>query len=107
MKHHHPRFQGENLTKNLELVAKVEDLARRKGCTVSQVAINWLVALSRRPGMPKIIPIPGSSNPDRVRENCTIVELSDEDMAEIDAILSSFTAAGTRYPEQHMAFVNA
>ncbi|KAI5465874.1 NADP-dependent oxidoreductase domain-containing protein [Mariannaea sp. PMI_226] len=106
MKRHHPRFQGENLTKNLELVAKVEAIAERKGCTVSQVAINWLVALSRRPGMPKIIPIPGSSNPDRVRENATIVDLNEQDMAEIDQILASFTVSGTRYPEAHMSLLN-
>ncbi|KAH6897119.1 NADP-dependent oxidoreductase domain-containing protein [Thelonectria olida] len=107
VKHFHPRFQGDNLTKNLELVAKVEDLANRKGCTVSQVAINWLLALSHRPNMPKIIPIPGSSNPDRVRENATIIDLNEDDMAEIDTILSSFTAAGPRYPEAHQSLLDA
>ncbi|KAH7023383.1 NADP-dependent oxidoreductase domain-containing protein [Ilyonectria destructans] len=102
----HPRFQGDNLLKNLELVAKVDDIAQRKGCTSGQVAINWLLALSRRPGMPKIIPIPGSTNPDRIRENATIVDLTDKDMAEIGDILASFTTAGTRYPAQAMDLLN-
>ncbi|KAH7170600.1 NADP-dependent oxidoreductase domain-containing protein [Dactylonectria macrodidyma] len=102
----HPRFQGGNLLKNLELVAKVDDVAQRKGCTPSQVAINWLLALSRKSGMPKIIPIPGSTNPDRIRENATIVHLTDEDMSEIEEILASFTTAGTRYPAQAMDLLN-
>ncbi|KAJ4326766.1 hypothetical protein N0V84_002785 [Fusarium piperis] len=97
-----PRWQGDNFTKNLELVSSIETIAKKKGCTTSQVAINWLVALSRRPGMPKIIPIPGSTNPDRIRENATVVDLTDEDMASIDKILASFTTAGTRYPAAHM-----
>ncbi|KAH6998420.1 NADP-dependent oxidoreductase domain-containing protein [Ilyonectria sp. MPI-CAGE-AT-0026] len=102
----HPRFQGDNLLKNLELVAKVDDIAQRKGCTSGQVAINWLLALSCKPGMPKIIPIPGSTNPDRIRENATIVDLTDKDMAEIGDILASFTTAGTRYPAQAMDLLN-
>ncbi|KAF7542362.1 hypothetical protein G7Z17_g11646 [Cylindrodendrum hubeiense] len=102
----HPRFQGDNLLKNLELVAKVDDIAQRKGCTPGQVAINWLLALSRKPGMPKIIPIPGSTNPDRIRENATIVDLTDNDMAEIGDILATFTTAGTRYPAQAMDLLN-
>ncbi|KAK7432692.1 hypothetical protein QQZ08_000551 [Neonectria magnoliae] len=106
MRSHHPRFQGDNLVKNLELVAKVEEIAKRKGCTAGQVAISWLLALSRNPGMPKIIPIPGSTNPDRIRENAIIVNLTDKDMAEIGEILASFTTAGTRYPAAAMDLLN-
>ncbi|KAI8720911.1 Aldo-ket-red domain-containing protein [Fusarium sp. LHS14.1] len=97
-----PRWQGENFTKNLELVSSIEAIAKKKGCTTSQVAINWLVTLSKRPGMPKIIPIPGSTNPDRIRENATVVDLTDDDMASIDKILASFETAGERYPAAHM-----
>lgn len=64
------------------------------------------MALSRRPGMPKIIPIPGSTNPDRIRENATVVDLTDDDMASIDKILASFTTAGERYPAAHMDLLN-
>ncbi|KAF5665777.1 putative pyridoxine 4-dehydrogenase [Fusarium heterosporum] len=102
-----PRWQGDNFQKNLQLVNDVEVLAKKKNCTVSQIAINWLLSISRRPGMPKIIPIPGSSKPDRVRENATIVELTDEDLADIDRLLSSFVPAGERYPPQHMKHVHA
>ncbi|RMJ14157.1 hypothetical protein CDV36_006161 [Fusarium kuroshium] len=101
-----PRWQGDNFTKNLELVSSIEAIAKKKGCTTSQVAINWLVALSRRPGMPKIIPIPGSTNPDRIRENAAVVDLTDDDMASIDKILASFTTAGERYPAAHMDLLN-
>ncbi|EQL01578.1 Aldo/keto reductase [Ophiocordyceps sinensis CO18] len=52
MKRMMPRFQGENFAKNLELVSRVEALAKSKGCTPGQVAIGWLLSLSKRPGMP-------------------------------------------------------
>lgn len=93
-----PRFQPENFDVNLQLVAQVEELARKKGCTPAQLAINWTKALSRRPGMPVIIPIPGATTAERVRENAKEVELSDEEMQEIDATLAKFEVKGTRYP---------
>ncbi|CAH0017146.1 unnamed protein product [Clonostachys rhizophaga] len=97
-----PRYQGENFKKNIELVNKVEALAKKKGCTTGQIAINWLLSISKRPGMPVIIPIPGSSNPERIKENATIIDLSPADIAEIDAILETFVAAGDRYPQMLM-----
>ncbi|KAM4065930.1 aldo/keto reductase family protein [Hirsutella rhossiliensis] len=100
-----PRFQGENFAKNLELVAHVEALAKSKGCTPGQVAINWLLSLSKRPGMPVIIPIPGSTKPERIRENATVVDLTAQDLAEIDKILASFVTAGQRYPAALMGDV--
>ncbi|KAF3759986.1 Aldo/keto reductase [Cryphonectria parasitica EP155] len=93
-----PRFQKENFEKNLELVDKVEQLARKKGCTPAQLAINWTRALSRRPEMPTIIPIPGATTVARVEENSKVIEITDDEMAEIDAILATFTTAGERYP---------
>lgn len=93
-----PRFDKENYEKNMELVTKVEEVAARKGCTPAQLAINWTRALSRRPGMPNIIPIPGASTAERAQENSTVIEITDEEMAEIDAILAKFTTAGERYP---------
>ncbi|KAF4955494.1 hypothetical protein FGADI_4467 [Fusarium gaditjirri] len=103
----HPRWQGDNFRKNVQLVNDIEALAKKKGCTVSQVAINWLLSLSRRPGMPTIVPIPGSTKPDRIRENATIIDLTDEDLRDIDRLLASFTPAGDRYPPQHMKYVSA
>ncbi|KAF5641009.1 putative pyridoxine 4-dehydrogenase [Fusarium sp. NRRL 25303] len=103
----HPRWQGDNFRKNVQLVDDIEALAKKKGCTVSQIAINWLLSLSRRPGMPTIVPIPGSTKPDRIRENATIIDLTEEDLRDIDRLLASFTPAGDRYPPQHMKYVSA
>ncbi|KAF4473137.1 aldo keto reductase [Fusarium agapanthi] len=103
----HPRWQGDNFRKNVQLVDDIEALAKKKGCTVSQIAINWLLSLSHRPGMPTIVPIPGSTKPDRIRENATIIDLTEEDLRDIDTLLASFTPAGDRYPPQHMKYVSA
>ena len=92
-----PRFQQENFERNLQLVSKVEEIAARKGCTPAQLAINWTVALSQRLNT-TIVPIPGSSTPERVEENSKIVEVSHEELDQIDAIMRSFTPAGERYP---------
>lgn len=93
-----PRFKKENMEKNVVLVGKVEELAGKKGCTPAQLAINWTRTLSRRPGMPTIIPIPGASAAARVEENSKVVEITDREMAQIDAILAGFTPSGERYP---------
>ncbi|KAJ5450043.1 uncharacterized protein N7458_006492 [Penicillium daleae] len=92
-----PRFQRVNFEKNVE-VETVEKIAK-KGCTAAQLAINWTRALSRRPGMPTIIPIPGATTAERVEENSKLIEITDEEMAEIDDVLAKFTPAGGRYPE--------
>ena len=92
-----PRFQGENFAKNLELVRGLEKIAKKSGCTPAQLAISWVKRLSKKDGNPEIIPIPGASNPARVEENARDVHLSQEDTAEIDSILKSFTVVGGRY----------
>ncbi|KAK4205277.1 putative pyridoxal reductase [Triangularia verruculosa] len=97
-----PRFQPEVFEKNMELVREVQKLAERKGLTAAQIAINWVLALSRRPGMPVIVPIPGASKPERVRENAVEVELSEEDMKEIEQVLKTFEVVGERYNEHGM-----
>ena len=101
-----PRFLPENFDNNLKLVTEIEKLAAKKGCTSGQIAINWVRALSDKPGMPKIIPIPGSTSAERVKENSKIIELTGEDLAEIDAILASFKPIGDRYPAQLQRFVD-
>ncbi|KAI1125448.1 voltage-gated shaker-like K+ channel, subunit [Nemania abortiva] len=92
-----PRFQPGNFEANLRLVERVEEIANAKGCTPAQLAINWTVAVSKRPGMPRIVPIPGATTVARVDENSKVVDLADEDMARIDAVLANFTPAGGRY----------
>jgi aryl-alcohol dehydrogenase-like predicted oxidoreductase len=96
-----PRFQGDNLRRNVELVARVEELARAKGCTPAQLALAWL--LSRGPD---VIPIPGSTRAERVTENAAAVrvQLSPADSASLDALATN--VAGDRYPEGGMRAVN-
>ncbi|RFU78525.1 pyridoxal reductase [Trichoderma arundinaceum] len=95
---HFPRFQPENFEINMQLVRQVEELAEKKKCTPAQLSINWTRAISKRPGMPIIIPIPGATTVSRVEENSKLIDLTDEEMAQLDATLSKFTTAGDRYP---------
>ncbi len=96
-----PRFQGENFQRNLDLVARVEALARQKGCTPAQLAIAWLLARGK-----DIVPIPGSTRSERVEENAAAVDitLSADEIAALDAV--GHTVAGERYPEGGMRTVN-
>jgi pyridoxine 4-dehydrogenase len=92
-----PRFNEENFPKNLELVRELEKIAKNKGCTAAQLAINWVRTQSKKNGNPEILPIPGASSPERVAENAKAVSLSGDDLAQIDSILQSFTVVGGRY----------
>ncbi len=96
-----PRFQGENFQKNLDLVARVEALARAKGCTPAQLAVAWLLSRGQ-----DIVPIPGSTKPERVEENAAAahIQLSPDEIAQLDAV--GETVAGERYPEGGMRAVN-
>lgn len=96
-----PRFQDENLRKNLAIVARVEELARAKGCTSAQLALAWL--LSRGPD---VIPIPGTTRAERVDENADAVQVSlpPDELASLDALFTM--VAGDRYTEGGMRTVN-
>jgi len=98
-----PRFQGENFQKNLDLVAKIEDLARRKGVTASQLALAWVLAQGR-----DIVPIPGTKRTKYLDENlgATSVRLTDVELREINAILPIGAAQGERYPAHSLPTVN-
>ncbi|KAH6682159.1 pyridoxal reductase [Plectosphaerella plurivora] len=98
-RHHLPRFQPGAFEINLQLAYQIKAMADRKGCTAAQLALGWLTSLQRRPGMPVIIPIPGATTKQRVEDNSVVIELSDEEMAEIDATLAKFEVAGDRYPK--------
>ncbi|MBI3767475.1 MAG: aldo/keto reductase [Deltaproteobacteria bacterium] len=99
-----PRFQGDNFAKNVALVGRVEEIARAKGCTPSQLALAWLLAQA-----PFIVPIPGTKRRRYLEENVGAVgvRLSRDDLARIDEIAPKGAAAGMRYPESMMPFVNA
>jgi aryl-alcohol dehydrogenase-like predicted oxidoreductase len=96
-----PRFQDDNLRKNLEIVSRVESLAARKGCTAAQLALAWVLARGS-----DIIPIPGSTRPERVEENAAaaVIALSAQEMAELEPLGQS--VAGDRYTEGGMKAVN-
>lgn len=94
-----PRFSEDNLPQNLQLVDELAAFASQKGCTLPQLAINWARCQSLRPGMPKtIIPIPGGTTVERVRENLKIVDLTIEDLDALDAIRAKYDVKGGRYP---------
>src|SRR5690242_10514178 len=98
-----PRFQGENFQKNLDLVRHIEELARQKRCTPSQLALAWLIARGK-----DIVPIPGTKRRQFLEENVGAldVQLSAEDLARIDAIAPRGVASGARYAEGGMRAVN-
>jgi aryl-alcohol dehydrogenase-like predicted oxidoreductase len=99
-----PRFQGDAFAKNLALVTEVESIATAKGCTASQLALAWVLARA-----PFIVPIPGTKRRKYLEENARAVsvELSAGDLAAIEAVFPKGAAAGTRYAEAMMKFVNA
>jgi aryl-alcohol dehydrogenase-like predicted oxidoreductase len=98
-----PRFQGENFKKNLELVARVEEIAKEHKCTPAQLALAWVLAQGD-----DIVPIPGTRHPERVEENVGAlnVVLSESDLRRIDAAAPKGIAAGERYSEGGMKSVN-
>ncbi len=102
-----PRFQNENVEKNMKLRAALENLARSKNATLAQLAIAWPMAQSVRTGA-YIVPIPGAKSRKHLEENVCAAEivLSADDFAEIDRIVPFGAAAGTRYPAGQMHRLN-
>lgn len=103
-----PRFQPPNFEKNMKLVKKVEALAERKQCTSAQLALAWVVSVSKKKGMPRIIPIPGARTVERVIENGNAreVELKEDEIGEIEEILATCEVAGDRYHAAGMKSIN-
>lgn len=97
MRKHMPRFQGEAFYENIKLVEEIEKVATKKGVKPGQVAIAWLRAHNGKPGLPLIIPIPGSSTAARVEENSKDVKLSDSEFEELNDILRRFPPTGSRF----------
>jgi aryl-alcohol dehydrogenase-like predicted oxidoreductase len=98
-----PRFQGENFQKNLDLVALIERMARKKGCTPSQLALAWLLHQGE-----DIVPIPGTKRVHYLEDNVGAVGvmLTKDDLRRIDEIAPKGVAAGERYPASSMATVD-
>lgn len=98
-----PRFQGENFEKNLHLVEKIEEIAKEKGVTASQLALAWVLAQGQ-----DIVPIPGTKRRKYLEQNAEAanVILSQEDLARIEDVFPKDAVSGLRYPEAMMASVN-
>jgi len=95
----HPRFQGENLDKNVALVQRIEAIAEEKKCTPAQLALAWLLAQGK-----DIVPIPGTKRKGRLDENLAAsnIKLSREDAERISSAAPAGAAAGPRYPADAM-----
>ena len=100
---HSPRFQGENFRRNLELVSRVEQIAKEKNCTAGQLALAWVLARGR-----DIVPIPGTKRRTYLEENIRAIELelTSEDLRRIDEAMPHDAVAGPRYTEAMMSMVN-
>jgi aryl-alcohol dehydrogenase-like predicted oxidoreductase len=97
-----PRFQGENFQRNLDLAARVAEVARDRGCTPAQLALAWVLAQGD-----DVVPIPGTKRAARLEENVAAAEvaLTAEDLARLDAVAPRGAAAGERYTEAGMRMV--
>ena len=97
-----PRFQGENFAKNLQLVERIESLARAKGCTASQLALAWVLAQGA-----DVVPIPGTKRRTYLEQNAATssVVLTAEDLRSIDQAAPKGSASGLRYPAPFMTSV--
>jgi aryl-alcohol dehydrogenase-like predicted oxidoreductase len=98
-----PRFQGENFQKNIDLVAKIEELAREKKCTAAQLALAWVLAQGD-----DIAPIPGTKRRNYLEQNLAAADIkfTADDLKRIDQVAPKGVAAGERYAERAMAAVD-
>jgi aryl-alcohol dehydrogenase-like predicted oxidoreductase len=98
---YNPRFQGENFTKNMELVARVREIADEKGVKPGQLALAWVLAQGE-----DVVPIPGTKHVEYLKENIAAanITLSDEDLRRLDEAAPKGQTAGDRYPD--MSSVN-
>jgi len=95
-----PRFQGDNLANNLAMVRAIGEIATDKGVSTAAIAIAWVLSQGD-----DVVPIPGCSRRSTLQNSLTAleVELSDSDIAAIEAELDADRIIGTRYPQQQMA----
>jgi len=98
-----PRFSPQNMEANQAFVKLLERIAERKGATRAQIALAWVLAQK-----PWIVPIPGTTNKERLIENCCAAEvvLTEGELREIESLLSQVHAHGDRYSEAHMRLIN-
>jgi aryl-alcohol dehydrogenase-like predicted oxidoreductase len=100
---HHPRFQGENFARNLELVTKVKELASGMGITAGKLALAWVLAKGD-----DLVPIPGTKRRKYLEQNAAAVDvvLTKEQVSELDSVFPPSAAAGERYSANMMPLLN-
>jgi aryl-alcohol dehydrogenase-like predicted oxidoreductase len=93
---HNPRFQGDNFDKNLRLVERVEEIARAKGVSASQLALAWVLAQGD-----DVVPIPGTKRRHYLEVNVAAddIRLTDDELGHIDEVVPVGAAAGARYAD--------
>ncbi len=98
-----PRFQGENFAKNMELVERIQEIAKEKGCTASQLALAWVLSEGD-----DVAPIPGTKRRKYLEENAAAagLQLTAADLRLIEEAAPKGVAAGQRYPEMAMGLLN-
>jgi len=98
-----PRFQGENLRRNLEILAEIEAVAKEKGCTPAQLALAWVLAKGEQ-----IAPIVGTKRRHYLEENIAAadLQLTPNDIHRLDEMIPVGAAAGHRYPETMQGILN-
>ena len=98
-----PRFQGENFQRNLQLVAKVEEIAREKKVTPAQLALAWVLSRGK-----DVVPIPGTKHRKYLEENVGAlgIKLTAKDLKRLEAVVPRGAAAGERYAPEHMRAVS-
>lgn len=99
----YPRYQGENLKRNLQMADAVAALAKKKGCTSAQLALAWLLAKGEH-----IVPIPGTRKIEHLESNAAAanIALTPAEVAALDAACPAQAAQGTRYPAGAMGKLN-
>jgi aryl-alcohol dehydrogenase-like predicted oxidoreductase len=98
-RHDHPRFQSENLARNLDLLKPLEEIAAAKRATPAQIALSWVLAQGD-----EVLPIPGTKRRHYLEENVRAVDikLDAADLAQLNAAFVPGSTAGTRYPVRQM-----
>lgn len=98
-----PRFQGENFAKNLQLVDKINELAKKRGVLAGQLALAWVLAQGSF-----IAPIPGTTKIKHIEENvaATEIKLTADELKQIDEVMPKGITSGLRYPESMMKIIN-
>lgn len=104
-----PRFEPENFAQNARLLEPYAAIAARVGCSMAQLALAWLLGQKNANGEKTVIPIPGTKHLEFARENAGAgdIELDDETLAELDALINEDTVAGRRYTDALMTSIDS